>query len=104
MSTVTVTYSHAAPFIRERLAYRLHASRTAANARDRARHLAAADAYTDALDILMSTPAGADQPAGMKDPDAHGVGSLVLLFAHLGGDAPRLLGAATPDEFRAASR
>jgi hypothetical protein len=60
MSSITTTYTDPAPFLREKALRAAYAVSVARTIRDRREHYGQLFAYTDSLDILLSSPAGAD--------------------------------------------
>jgi hypothetical protein len=67
---LTVTYSSAAPYIREALMRAVSVKLAAKTQRDRARHVGEMQGLVSALKILLRSPEGKDSEVGY--PDYHG--------------------------------
>ena len=70
MSSLTTTYSHAAPYIRLQILNAVNTKMNAKTQRKQREYTGQMFGLTMALDILMHSPEGEDSPAGY--PDYHG--------------------------------
>ncbi len=83
---VTVTTSHAAPFIRYQLVHEVGQAVEAKTQKDRQAHYAAAQAYGKALGILADA-VSTNEPDGIADVESIPKRYLAEAFRFLGGEA-----------------
>jgi hypothetical protein len=84
--TISVTYSHAAPYIRHLAAHAMSRALHSNTQKAQARGKAEADGLMLALAVLLRSPEGANEPGEVAEADTIPVDALKALFERYSGD------------------
>jgi hypothetical protein len=83
-TTIKVTYSHAAPYIRQAAAYAASRAIGSETKRDANRAWSEVDGLVAALSILLKSPEGKNQPGEIADEDRIPPAAVVALMQRWG--------------------